>query len=406
MFVNNDLFKALRKYKGMTLNSASSDICSASALSQFETNKINLSEANKFKLLKKYGVKFVPQDADMKYMSEKNENLNTFLRNFYIPSCQKTYEVITRREGYLYYDSVLLIDSFNTLVTYEILHMPSNKLAMEKIELLNNLEHLMTTPQRKNYYFNLALIQMFEKQDLEEVEEYFRLSMDCMTNGVDEFIMFWYSYAMKYFGKKMLSIKHYQEVERHFMVNNNFLGIQNVLLELSELFLIVEEYDIASRYIEKYSEKRKLQKTTFTINDGLYYLISGQLEFINKRYKRALTQYHNAARTSKDYYIHDDLEDYLTVAMLKAYKIVDTASYIEETNRLKKNIDFNIPRYSTTYLLKHEYDEVMYEEYINKTIIPNQYLLSNRNYSAILQTYRYFLTTKKKYSALSKIILK
>lgn len=405
MYVDNELFKALRKYKGLTLTDASESICSSSALSQFETNKINLSEDNKLKILKRYGVSFVPHSADLSYMRDKIETLRNYVRYFYVPSCQKVYEIIIRREGYLYYDMNLLIDSFNLLASYEILNHTAVETGIKRVQLLGSLEHLMTHSQKKEYYFNIALVHLFKNKSLKEVELAFEQSMHYMNDTIDEFILFWYSYAMKYFGKKMLSIKHYQEVERHFMVNNNFLGIQNVLLELAELFMIVEEYKIASDYLDKYSEKRQVQKTTYAINDELFHMISGQLAFVQKKYKRALSQYQAALKTTEDYYIQNDIEDYIHVSMLEVYKLTDDEKYHTLLNQLTQSLDLKQPRYFTAYYLKNEASEKKYEDYINKVVIPNEYHISNRNYSMILLRYRQYLTTKKKYSALSKIIL-
>ncbi len=405
MHVDNIIFKGLRKYKGLKLIEASKGICSSSALSQFESGKINLSDVNKFGLLQKYGVKFIPQKEDIAYMRDKVENLKNLVRNFYVSSCKKFYETIVLREGYLYYDMNLLIDSFNVLSMYETLYNQDAEQAFSRMKVLEHVEDLMTQSQRKEYYFNIAIIHLFLHHESQDVELAFTKSLRNMIDSNDEFIMYWFAYSMKYYGKKMIAIKYYQEVERQFMMGNNFLGIQNVLLDLAELFLIVNEPKIAKEYLEKYSDKRVLQKSSFAVNDGLYYAISGQIEFYRGKYRKALSHFQNALKCSYDYYIKTDLADYIHVTMLDIYSHTDEEKYQKLSETMSNSYNIRIPSYLGAYFIKENFSDKEYEEYISKVIIPNQHALSNRNYTMIINRYKQYLTTKKRYSALTKIIL-
>ncbi len=405
MHVDNVIFKGLRKYKGLKLIDASKGICSSSALSQFESGKINLSETNKFSLLQKYGVKFIPQKEDLAYMRDKVENLKNLVRNFYVSSCKKFYETVVLREGYLYYDMNLLIDSFNILSMYETLYNQNAEMAYARMKVLEQVEDLMSQSQRKEYYFNIALIHLFLRHESEDVEIAFNKSFRNMIDSNDDFVMYWYAYSMKYFGKKMIAIKYYQEVERQFMMVNNFLGIQNVLLDLAELFLIVNETQIAQEYLDKYSDKRVLQKSSFAVNDGLYYAISGQIEFYKGKYRKALSNFQNALKCSYDYYIKTDLDDYIHVSMLDIYSHTDEEKYIKLADTMRNSYNAKVPSYLGAYFIRESLSEKEYEEYISKIIIPNRHLLSNRNYTMIVNRYKQYLTTKKRYSALTKIIL-
>jgi len=169
MQVDNLLFRGLRKFNKLKLSEAAIDICTASALSQFESGKINLTSRIKHKLLEKYGVKLIQHKSDIGYLKRQVTILSQSLEKFYYPASGRIYDFLLKRIGSLYYDVNLLIDSFNVMITYELLQIVDLKLAQKRIVMLEGLEHQMTSIQLQKFYFNQGLVDLMINRNVDQL---------------------------------------------------------------------------------------------------------------------------------------------------------------------------------------------------------------------------------------------
>ncbi|XMB65856.1 hypothetical protein RI065_05995 [Mycoplasmatota bacterium zrk1] len=403
MEVDNILFKGLRKFNSLNLNEASDDICTASALSQFETGKINLTDKIKAKLLDKYGIKIIPHEADIGFLKRKVSTFSRSQERFYYPASLKIYDFLISRQGSLCFDLNLIIDSFNELATFELIQFINHDLAIKRITFLKSLKNIMSRVQLQKFYFNLGLVELILNKDVNKLIKNFRLSFDNMDNSRNSFIVFWYAYALKYFGRKIMAVKYYLEVETMFKFENNTLGVENVLLELAEVFLIINEIEQASDYLNRYNEGKKMIKKALKSNECLFNLVKGELALKQTHFKKALIHLENALKCQDGSLIDNDLKDFIYTLLIRVYKEINHDKYIDITNELKSALNLTEIKCSTVFLLKHEYNEKDYEDYIIKKIIPNKSKISNRNYTTVISDYRNYLLAKRKYALLSKI---
>ncbi len=373
MQVDNLLFRGLRKFNKLKLSEAAIDICTASALSQFESGKINLTSRIKQKLLEKYGVKLIPHEADIGYLKRQVTTFSQSLEKFYYPASGRIYDFLLKRIGSLYYDVNLLIDSFNVMITYELLQIVDLTLAQKRIVMLKGLEHQMTSIQLQKFYFNLGIVDLMINRNVDQLVVNFSKCFENMEHGRNSFIIFWYAYSMKYFGRKIMAVKYYLEAETMFKLENNTLGVENVLLELAEVFLIVNEIGQAKYYLDSYNDRRMTTRKALISNDCLFNLIRGELEFRDRKLKKALTYFENAQKHISSSLVDQDLGDYVITSLMKIYKEVDESKYREIVEYLKNELDLLEVKYSTAFLLDNEFEISSYSDYVCKVVNTNKY---------------------------------
>ncbi|XMB87289.1 hypothetical protein RJG79_05670 [Mycoplasmatota bacterium WC44] len=407
MEIQNFLYKVIRKYVGLTLLEATEEICTSSALSQFEKGKINLVDKIKKALRERYGITITPHEDDLEILKDRVNELRISIESFnYKASIEKS-KLIYQREKFMYYDVQLIIEGFNVLCTYELLVKANYSSVKKRLEFLSSLLNLMNRSQLQKYYFNLAILEFITTKDYDNIKMYFKISLDYMHNINNSFITYWYGYVLKFFSKKILSLKYLLDVDNAFKYESNVIGKEYSTIALTELFISVNEMEEAKKYLSSFIKTRKITGKLSKEMETLFFYLEGEIEFSLGNYKSALRSFKSSKSTIQTFFSNVNLTDRIYHALLKTYKKLRNEDGYKEMEKLILASDENkYPKVSIAYLLKENGDMEKYSQYIRKTVLQNVNLISGYDYDLIINDYKEYLLENKKYSQLNKLNFK
>ncbi len=399
MQINYDVYRLIRAYRGLTLKEASEDICTSSALSQFEKGKINLIDKVKYQLNKRYKVDIIPHTEDIYQLQNKTTLLKNSISKFEFKVASQTYDYLLSRIDFIYYDMTLLTSSFTYMAIFDLLVSNNKEAAMSKINALDNLFQGDVKYNNHDYYALLMLKSFLIDKDLESVRKYYQKILPTSSNS---FIKFWYAKALMYFNKNILAMKSFLESSVDFRLTNSVVAVMNLNLSLADLMLSLREYEESQEYIYNYINLKN--STRYIDKTGELHMecISSEIAYHNKDYRKSLRHLLKGNKLLVN--INDPLiKDRINSLLLKVYKNLKLEDeYQEHLTKVLEDIDKKNPSILYAYILK-ETGNNEYIDYINKVVMKKYKKIPSINLKIILIEYEKYLDSIRKYSYIAKL---